>query len=287
MNTRKALFASKLSLAIVLGYVVVRAVLPPGGIDNGLAPALTQGKDMAQEIETTRLPDLSLEDYAQIVKRDPFGTASQTIGSGESLTNNSLVPNRSASEELGLALFGTVSGSPSVARAVIKNLKTGVLGVYKMDQTVADARIESIDTDAVILVYNGEKKILKLYTTWSGDNNDILAPSSKTVSEKSHAVDTDAQAKPGYLETTLNKAVIEPYAVNGQIEGLRITGVEDLGIAKNLGLKNNDVIRVVNGQRLTSKQKAFQILKKAKSQTAISVELLRDNEIKKLSFATR
>ncbi len=61
MNTRKALFVSKLALILVLGYVVIRAVLPHGGIDNGLAPASAQGKGSAQAIESTRLPDLPLD----------------------------------------------------------------------------------------------------------------------------------------------------------------------------------------------------------------------------------
>ncbi len=157
MNTRKALFTSKLALALVLGYVVVRAVLPPGDIYNRLAPASAKGKDRAQAIETARLPDFSLEDYAQIAKRDPFGTS----GLGEwSLTADSSHFDRSVSEELGLALFGTVSGSPSVARAVIKDLKTGVFDLYKIGQVVGNARIEDIETDAVILLHNEERKKL-------------------------------------------------------------------------------------------------------------------------------
>jgi len=57
--------------------------------------------------------------------------------------------------------------------------------------------------------------------------------------------------------------------------------------AEDLGLKNGDIIRTVNGHRLTSKQKAYQIFKKARSQAAMNIELLRDNETKTLSFSLR
>jgi len=74
----------------------------------------------------------------------------------------------------------------------------------------------------------------------------------------------------------LPKAVITPYDVDGQVEGLRITGLEEVKHLEELGLRNGDVIRAVNGHRLTSKQKA--------SQAVVNIELLRDNKIRTLSF---
>ncbi|MFC1739228.1 hypothetical protein ACFL1G_09295 [Planctomycetota bacterium] len=295
MNTRKALFASKLALLMVLLFVVIRVVLPLGEIDNGLTPASAQGKGSAQAVESTRLPDLSLEDYAQIAKRDPFGTSSQATGPGErSLTADSFGLDRSVSEELGLALFGTVSGSPSVARAIIKDLKTGVFDFYKVGQVVGNARIEGIDSDAVTLLHDEQRKILGI-TSWqsdSSDNNHVS--SSPTNNEKSKTLETDLpeentntniRTKIERVEEVLIKAVIEPYVVNGQTEGLKITGLENIKFAKELGIKNGDVIRTVNGHLLTSKQKAYQVFKKARSQEAMTVELLRSDKPKKLSFA--
>ena len=291
MNTRKTLFASKLALVLVLGYVVVRAALPPGVIDNGPAQASAKGKDRAQAIETARLPDLSLEDYAQIAKRDPFGTS----GLGEwSLTADSSHFDRSVSEELGLALFGTVSGSPSVARAIIKDLKTGVFDLYKIGQVVGNARIEDIEADAVILLHNEERKKLWI-TAWqsnSSDNNHVSSSQTNNEGSKtletdlpSEKTDTNIRTKIEHVEEVLEKAVIEPYVVNGQIEGLRITDLENIKTGKRFGLKNGDVIRTVNGHLLTSKQKAYQIFKKARSQETITFELLRGDKPKKLSFA--
>ena len=96
---------------------------------------------------------------------------------------------------------------------------------------------------------------------------------------------TTVGVKSGDSEGLLKKAIIEPYIVDGEVEGLRITGLEDKSIAKALGLRNGDIIRRVNGHRLTNKQKAYQIFKKASSQPALDIELLRDNKTKKLSFA--
>jgi len=90
--------------------------------------------------------------------------------------------------------------------------------------------------------------------------------------------------KIGYVEDILTRAVIQPYTVNGQVQGLRITGLEKVRAAEVLGLKNGDIIRVVNGQQLTSLQKAFQVFQKAKSQPTISLELSRGGDTKTLTF---
>jgi type II secretory pathway component PulC len=299
MNTRKALFTSKLALVIVLGYVVAKAVLPSGDTDNHLAPVSAHGKGRAQAIEPTHLPDLSLKDYTQIATRNPFGTSTPAKGSEQgSFTDDSFRLARSVSEELGLALFGTISGSPSVARAIIKDLKTGVCDIYKVGQVVGNACIEGIEANAVILFQDDEKKILDI-TTWrfnNSDNNHAYLSQTNNGSNKVQETDlsaeksgTNIRTKSEHVEEILKSAVIEPYVVNvnGQTNGLRITGLEEAGIAGDLGFKNGDVIREVNGQQLTSKQKAFQILKKARSQATINFEILRNNEIEKLVFDTR
>ena len=100
---------------------------------------------------------------------------------------------------------------------------------------------------------------------------------------------TPAQVRPKIeqIGSMLGKAVIEPYVVDGQAEGIKITGLDGISEAKDLGLKNGDVIRVVNGQQVTSMQKAYQIFKKARKQAMIDIELLRGNEPQKLSFTLR
>ena len=296
---RKTLFISKLALVLLLGYIIVRIVLLPKYTEKSQVRASAQDRDKVRAGETTSPLGLSFEDYAEIVERNPFGTSGQTASpSKQASMANSLVIERSVSEELGLALSGTVSGNPALARAIIKDLKTGVLELYRTGQTVADAHIKSIEKDAVILLHNGERKILRLTMAQFGsyNNSDARVRSSQAVTEISKAVKTnlsteqepsEVQSRTGPVETIWKKAVIDPYAVDDQIVGLRITGLENIKAAKNLGLKNGDVVRLVNGHQLTSKQKAYQIFKKARSQAVINVELLRDEKIKKLSFDLR
>ncbi len=286
MYIRKALFISKLTLALALVYVVIITFVP-GRKEKNSTPAFVRGGSTTS-VKATRLSDLTPKDYSEIIEGNPFDSLGQTAGSGK-WTSTSY--QHSISEDLGLELSGTISGRTEIARAIIKDIKTGALDLYKIDQTVAGARIESIEENAVVLNCDGQRMVLKLNIASSGGNNQLsptqasneMSNVAKADMSPNKAI-TNTQTKIGYVEEVLNNAVIEPYPANGRIEGLQITGLENLSIAKNLGLKNRDIIRSVNGHRLTSKQKAYQVFKKAKSQPAIDIELLRNNNNKKLSF---
>lgn len=283
MYIRKVLFISKLVLVLVLGYVVITVSLLDL-VEKSSTPASAQGGGAATVKQQMRSSDLSSKDYSEILKSNPFDSSGQMADAGRWST---AYP-QSVSEELGLALSGTVTGSPEVARAIIKDLKTGNLELYKVDQIVAGARIERIEENAIVLVSGGQTTILKLNIAESGRQ----LPSPRSPNETGTSYVAKADLLPGkvskeadYGEARLRNVAIEPYSVGGCVEGLQITDLENINIAKDLGLKNGDVIRSVNGHRLTGKQQAFQVFKKAKAQSAIHLDLLRDNNSKKLSFS--
>jgi len=95
---------------------------------------------------------------------------------------------------------------------------------------------------------------------------------------------TKIRTKAKCVETILRKAVIEPYQINGQIEGLRITGLDKILLARDLLLKSGDIIRAVNGQPLNSKRRAYEIFKKARKLPTMKIELLRDGKTETLLY---
>jgi type II secretion system protein C len=296
----KVLFISKLSLGLVLAVMIVKTAMLPWHLGEIFVPSSAAGTESVNAVVETGHTDTVIEDYSVIARRNIFGsdllsTANKSL-LADSAAQGGLQP---AEGELGLALVGTIAGSPVISRAIIKDIQTSILGLYKTDQTVAGASIESIEKDAVILLHNGQRKALTLKT--GGDDIASHTPvpspqSQRIVNQTTEAAKPDLPlnqtseqivTKMGQVESVLGKAVIEPYVVKGQVEGLKITGLEGMSAAKDLGLKNGDIIRVVNGQQVTSKQKAYQIFKKARGQAAIDIELLRGNESQKLSFTFR
>ena len=305
MYKHKALFVIKLALVLILGYVVITAVLMPQHTGEIFVPDSAVGTENIIAVEPTSSPDSPVEDYSAIVEQDIFGSSSRTKKSLQG--DNGVGPALSAEEELGIVLLGTVAGSPEISRAIIKDIKSNELSLYKTGDTVATpswkgsstAHIESIEKDVVVLLHQGQRKILDLGARESAarhpvdKQHDADNAHAALSNNAAQAVETNppaqfhtsAGAKLRYdIEIMLTKAVIEPYTIDGQVEGLKITGLENIRGAEELGLKNGDIIRTVNGHRLTSKQKAYQIFKKARSQAAANIELLRGNETKTLSF---
>jgi type II secretion system protein C len=290
LHIRKCLLTIKLALAMVLCIVIVKTIIipqHPGGIFTPVTAAGTEnvsGNGIGNSTEATA------KDYSDIVKQNIFGGTdlSQMKDSQSNISDNAI---SSAEEELGLELVGTISGNTTVSRALIQNTKTKQLGLYKTGQNIANAHINSIEDSAVILLHDGRRKMLTLKRGGKQNRADIQTLSSKTTNQINKVTGPVLQTnqssaviplKAEYMAEILSKAIFEPYIVNDQVEGLKITGLEKIPVPKVFGLKNGDVICEVNGNRLTSKQKALQVFKKAKSQEAINLELFRNGEIKEL-----
>jgi type II secretion system protein C len=289
----KVLFLFKLALVLILCFVVVRTVITPQYPTGIFRPAPAGGTEnvVAEQAES---PDQNpTRDYSELLEQNIFGV--RDISDMPERAPRVSDPQERVSfagEELNLELLGTVCGDNAVSRAVIKNTRNNRLRMYKTGQSIAGARIVSIEQDSVILIHNGRKKRLMLSRT--GANNSGTSVSEPSVADKSPAISSAAstgdralqegQSRITHLETVLAEADVQPYIVDGRVEGLRINNLDEIPGAKALGLKDGDIVLRVNGHRLTGKQEAFQVFKKARSQSTMNLKLLSEGTTRELSF---
>jgi type II secretory pathway component PulC len=144
-----------------------------------------------------------------------------------------------------------------------------------------------------------QKTMTELGTEQFSSARDINETSPDQNIEKTSYIDTVITSTPAIqaltrirtkakcVETILRKAVIEPYQINGQTEGLRITGLDKILLARDLLLKSGDIIRAVNGHPLNSKRRAYEIFKKARKLPTMKIELLRDGKTETLLYYLR
>ena len=280
VNKRKILLVIKLALGLLLVYVFIDTALIPARVastnaadssaGNGLKPPASVDTAIQQQNEN------DTSNYNTIAEHNLFG------GAGDNLSSAAV-----ASTELPLVLQGTIAGPEEIARAVILDLsqKNSIPETYRTGEVVAQAKIVSIETDAVILSYNGQKQILKLSSRKSPEHNAVLSVPAAT---EAASEDENKGIDPiSIFENVIQNAVIEPYVVDGNTVGLRVSDLGKLNLPIFAGIKENDVIQSINGQQLTSRQKAFQIFKKARTKSKIDVELLRDQKTKNLSLSLR
>ena len=290
----KVLSFLKLAMMSILVYAVVKTVTISQNVNEALMPKSAAGNENTAVIEPERTPDASVHDYSVIVEKDIFGSSASLEANKLMQVDNTAGTTSSGDEELGIALLGTVAGSPEISRAIVKDLKTNVLNIYKTGDTIVSASLESIEKDGIVLLHEGQRKKIDLRIKESGKQETVIPEITMAKNATQQFEDQPASKsnptfadKLRYAASMIPKADVKPHIIDGQVEGLRVTGLEDIQGAEDLGLKNGDVIRTVNGQRLDSKQKAYQISKKVRSQTAMDIELMRDNNIKEFSFSLR
>jgi type II secretion system protein C len=230
-----------------------------------------------------------------IVQRNIFGSCES--GSAGEKPAGSKKENPLSSLSAQLRLVATVAGDEQVACAVVGNLKSRIQDIYKTGDIVGGAQIERIDRNKLVLSYEEQREVLNLRISQEEprparkkegraaaesrkgvDCGNVVCSGERGVNQKVYVTNT------GGMQTFLKKMKAAPYIVNGKGEGLCITGLDDLSMAGFFGFKDGDVIQKVNGQVLTDKQKAFQVLKKARSQSSLDFEVLRDKEELDLSF---
>lgn len=292
MNEKHAsrlFWAVKALLAGILLYVAVAVIVTPLYLGRALKPLPAAGDDHSAEPGSTEPRSRPPSDLSAILESDLFaGAGSPALQTDPRSSNSSGVA--SAEEELGLKLIGAIAGDCATSRAVIQNKATGVALPYKIGDMVGAATVESIECDRVVVRLAGRRKVLPLQSgavnPGKGRSGESKPPSTESAPKRTSVEPQPPQNRPqiGYVEEVFHKAKIEPYVRNGRAEGLKITGLESTPLTDLFGLKNGDVVQTVNGQTLTSKQKAFQVLQKAKMQSKLQIQVLRDGKAKELSF---
>lgn len=292
MNEKHAsrlFWAVKAFLAGILLYVAVAVIVTPLYLGRALKPLPVSGDEHRAQPGSAEPRSRPPADISAIVEKNLFAGASPPP-QVDARTPSS--PNvMSAEEELGLKLIGAIAGDPATSRAVLQNKATGVALPYKIGDVVGAATIESIESDRVVVRHAGRRKALPLQsgaaTPAKGRSSEEKPQSTTPVGKPAASAEQQSPRnlpKLSYVEEVFHKAKVEPYVQNGQTEGLTITGLEDTPLSGLFGLKNGDVVQAVNGQTLTSKQKAFQVLQKAKKQSKLQIQLIRDGKSKELSF---
>jgi len=272
----------KAALVVALAYAGLRTIT--GHLDIGaFDPETVSGENRAPEVEPVQVRSRSPADYTEILQGNLFSGSNDAVDSARATSLDSLP----SAEELGLRLVGTLAGGPAISRANIQNIKSKTTGVYRIGDTIGSATVEAIQQDAVVLRHQGRQLILRLHTGATGGDREPVGNADPQAGKKAAPTEPRSALPPvkaDYVAEVFRKATIEPYVKNNRTQGLRITGLDKIPMAEMFGLKNGDIIQSVNGQQLTSKQKAFQVLMKARTQSKVDIQLLRNGKNKDLSF---
>lgn len=241
--------------------------------------SIVEGKVVFYKPAISFKNDLRLNDIAENIKTDAI--AVDTAKPNQACENAGI-----EDESYKLELLGTAIGSIKDPIAYIKDLETNKQGIYKLGSKIKEATVIKIVMGEAVLERDGKTETLRLskhagvLAKVDDKNSAILYLSDDKILVNRKIL----SRKAANVFESFSSVKIKPFYASKEVSGMIVDGIPQNSIIASAGIKNNDIVTAVNGQKICSYQNALQILTKIKSQSEIKVSLLRNGQVKKLSY---
>ncbi len=159
--------------------------------------------------------------------------------------------------------------------AIIMNPKSSEQDVFSVGENLFDeAKLIQINAESVEIERGGQKELLYL-------DEGGTATSSSTTSEAPKAgglVKVDSKKLDEALDNLpqlLTQARAVPYFQNGQSVGLRLFAIKKGSMFDEIGLKNGDILKDINGSSLADITQAIKLFERLREEKSINLNLER------------
>ena len=235
--------------------------------------------------------------YAAIMERDLFRTQKEAV-----TPDTQKEPNLDNLEEtqLKLKLWGTVSGDPEKAYAVIEDTQKREQNLYRVGDIIQTATVKSILREKVVLSVNGKDEILAMEDIKQDSGRSSASaypagairptPSPGSTAVRSQRVSlrrnmiNDAMADVTKLMTEI---AIVPHMEDGEPAGLAMSKIKPNSIFRRMGLRNGDILKGVNGQEIRSVDDALKLYENLKEAPNVNVQILRRGQEYNIDYNIR
>ncbi|MCX6119324.1 MAG: PDZ domain-containing protein [Proteobacteria bacterium] len=194
---------------------------------------------------------------------------------------------------LGFIVVGTIAQKNALSNvALVKVTASGSVTAVKINSIIdAKYKVTDISDKFVRVVTRESKHYLVFMGKFSGEFNRGSSGPTKVINPEGKYKEDGFERDQGKvlmtgayrdkivnqdLSNILMQATAEPFMQNGVIVGFKMSQIDSDSIFAKGGLKDEDVITSLNGQKLNSVAGAITLLKSLKEATSIDVEMLRN-----------
>lgn len=233
-----------------------------------------------------------LREYAVITERNIFKAKEKTDDNPMAVDVDKL-----KKTDLDLRLLGTISGLGKNSYAVIEQTRRRNQDLYKVGDTVEQARIKMILRKKVVLTIDGRDEVLEIpeerlnIMTDAGDGQQV--GSSRFQAGRDGDV-TNVNLSRADVESAFNNVNelmrtvrVRPHFSNGKPDGLRLDNVSAESIFSDMGLEDKDVIVGVNNRRINSVDDCMEVYRNLSSASELMLEVKRDNQSRFIQYNIR
>ena len=196
----------------------------------------------------------------------------------------------------GYRLVGTITGPGKHAWAILQNPADRQQKIYRFQEEIDGGKIDKINRDHVRLNRQGQEEVLSFTdeevrskpppaasppSSPTGEIVKKLSPNRFLVNRE------DVTASVGNVNQFMTQARFKPNFVNGRPEGFSVSEIKPGSLMEKIGLRNNDVVKKVNGQVITKPEEVFQAYSQLLRDSNIEVEIERDNRVETFHYEIR
>ncbi len=229
--------------------------------------------------------------YRPILNRDLFQTQKTTKAPAPDKTVNMAGLENT---KLKLKLWGTVSGVPEKAYAVIEDTQKREQNLYRVGDSIQNATVKIILREKVVLSVNGKDEILAMEEVKQSDSRLTAVRERPRTSGRSPSRAQRISLRRNMINEAMQdvsklatQIAIRPYLEDGRPAGLSLNNIKPNSIFRRMGLRNGDILMGVDGQEIQSVDDALRLYNNLKSASNVSVKLKRRGRERTIDYNIR
>ncbi len=198
---------------------------------------------------------------------------------------------------LSIALRGTsvISGSQENSFAVIEDKTTRLQKEYYVGDSIQNGTVRKILNRKIVLKVGDEDEILEMEEfDSSGAGSAPGVTPVRTADQGGPALERTITIRREEIDSSLadlngllTQASIRPHFSDGVADGIAVTSVKAGSIFRRMGIRNGDIVRGVSGNQIRSPEDLISLYDSLKSQSEISLEILRRGQDMKMNYRFR
>ncbi|HOP62704.1 MAG TPA: hypothetical protein PK906_04980 [Spirochaetota bacterium] len=180
-----------------------------------------------------------------------------------------------------MKLIGTVTGPASIARAMIIKKGEKNSEIFRLWKDVYGYTLVKIESSKIYLKKDQMSYSLDLYDKKNIPSGKTI-PSSRVTSgtlQKSISRAEFQQKMLNNIDNAMKGIKAGPYRVNGKIEGFHLIRVRPYNVLYDYGLRSGDVIKRINGKKIDSTEKLYNMWQGFKNEPKLIFDIERNKKI--------
>ena len=192
---------------------------------------------------------------------------------------------------LQLKLWGTVTGDPNKAYAVVEETKKRKQNLYRVGDAIQNAIVKMILREKIVLTVKGKDEFLEMEDKKTGRRRASSPRTPFSAPRRIAARPQNIKVKRKQIENAMkdinklmSEAKIQPHLENGSPDGLILTGIKPRSIFRRLGLRNGDIITGVDGEQIDTVDSAMRFYENLRSSSNTSIQIKRRGREKTINY---